>query len=241
MKELNFKPLTAEQIEVRPTDTKTQGKCTLLLYIDSRCAAQIMNDTVGVMNWQMEYKDVAGQIYGRLSIYDDEKNIWVSKEDTGSEGNIEAEKSRSSDILKRCLARWGCDYLYRTPKIRINCSDKYYFNGKMCMTFNVADIQWSGKTCTRLVIEDRFGDVVFDYTQGKRTIEEAITETQKTAKIAADALDRVNKLIPKFLYAKAVNAKTIDELKSIWDENTSWQENKNFKNVINKRKRTLQA
>jgi hypothetical protein len=140
-----------------------------------------MNDTVGVMNWQLEYKDVAGKIYGRLSIWDEERNIWVHKEDTGSEGNIEADKSLSSDILKRCLARWGCDYLYYTPRIRVNCPD-YYYNGKMNMTFNVKEIEFDGKNCTKLVVVDKFGNVVYDYSNGMENApkQESIQQTNVT-------------------------------------------------------------
>ena len=39
---INFKGLTPNQIEVRPTGTTPKGQCTLLLYIDSRCASNIL-------------------------------------------------------------------------------------------------------------------------------------------------------------------------------------------------------
>lgn len=163
MKNVEFKKLTPSQIEVRPTDTKDKGKATLLLYIDSRAAADILNETFGAWNWQIEYKEVAGQIYGKLSVWDTDREIWVYKEDTGSESNIEANKGQSSDILKRCVARWGCDYLYHTPKIKIDCPDSYYYNDKFSMKFSVKEIDWdSDKNCTKLVIVDKWGTVVYD-------------------------------------------------------------------------------
>ena len=159
---LNFKPLTPGQIEVRVTDTKTKGRCTLLLYIDSRAAADILNDTVGEYNWTIEYKSVGGTIYGRLSVWDEEKGMWIFREDTGEESNISASKGMSSDILKRCLARFGCDWLYRTPRIKITCPDNYYYNDKLTMSFSVRDIAWNEKKeCERLVVVDRFGNVVY--------------------------------------------------------------------------------
>lgn len=163
MKQIDFKPLYPEQIEVRPAEVRNK-KITLLLYIDSRCAANILNDTVGEFNWQMEYKDVAGQIYGRLSIYDEDRNIWVYKEDTGSESNIEAQKGLSSDILKRCLARWGCDYLYTAPRIKIDAPDNYFFNEKMTMTFYVKNIEYSDRRIVSLAIADRFDNIVFNWS-----------------------------------------------------------------------------
>ena len=224
MRELNFKPLTAEQIEVRPTDTKVKGKCTLLLYIDSRCAAQILNDTVGVMNWQLEYKDVKGTIYGRLSIWDEERNFWVYKEDTGSEGSIEAEKSLSSDILKRCLARWGCDFLYYTPRIRVDCPDTYYYNDKMTMAFRVQEIEFDGKNCTKLVIVDRFGKVVYDLN----------------GTVNSTAIQQQNpNLIPKPIFLSIQSAKSEDELVSIWNGNPELHTHKTFKSQLSKKKAEL--
>ena len=61
MKNIVFKGLQPNQIEVRPTGTNVKGQCTLLLYIDSRCAANILNDVVGEFNWSIEYKDVGGK------------------------------------------------------------------------------------------------------------------------------------------------------------------------------------
>ena len=166
--EIKFKKLKSDQIEVRPTDTKVQGQVTLLLYIDSRSAADILNESVGECNWQIEYKAVGDKVFGRLSIWDEERKMWIYKEDTGEESNIAAEKGLSSDILKRCLARWGCDYLYHTPRIKIQCPDSYYYNGKLCMTFSVKEIDFNDdKVCTRLVIADKFDNVVFNWTDNQ--------------------------------------------------------------------------
>lgn len=171
MKQIEFKPLYPEQIEVRPAEARN-GKATLLLYIDSRCAANILNDAVGEFNWQIEYKDVAGQIYGRLSIWDEDRNIWVYKEDTGSESNIEASKGLSSDILKRCLARWGCDYLYTAPRIKIDTPANWYYNEKLTMTFYVKNIEYDGKKIVALAIADRFDNIVFNWTYNRGVINE---------------------------------------------------------------------
>lgn len=185
MKTLNFKALRPEQIEVRPTDTATRGKATLLLYIDSRSATDILNETFGAYDWQMEYKAVGNQIYGRLSIWDEDKKMWIAKEDTGSESNIEGGKGQSSDILKRCLARLGCDFLYHTPKVKIDCPDKYYFKfykdgrevEKMNMSFQVKEIEWDeNKNCKKLIIADKWGKVVYNYQEGNEVVKNKVEE-----------------------------------------------------------------
>lgn len=221
MKELKFRPITAQEVEIKPTDTKVQGKCTLLLFIDSRAAAQILNETVGVMNWQIEYKDVAGKIYGRLSIWDEDRGCWIYKEDTGSEGNIEADKSLSSDILKRCLARWGCDYLYYTPRVQITCPDKYYYNGKMTMRFSVRELEFNGKECTKLVIVDRFGNVVYSYGEQK----------------PQQRQDGV--YIPQPVWDAIMAAKSVAELANIWNSNSQLQVSEKFKRQLGKKKAEL--
>lgn len=181
---ITFKKLKPNQIEVRPTDTKVPGQATLLLYIDSRSAADILNESVGESNWQIEYKPVGDKVFGRLSIWDEERKMWIYKEDTGGESNIAAEKGLSSDILKRCLARWGCDYLYHTPRIKVKCPDSYYTDGKLSMNFSVREIDFNDdKVCTRLVIVDRFGNTVFNWAGN------VVLETlQKPAPIATPVL-----------------------------------------------------
>ena len=91
MKNLEFRTLRADEIEVRPQSVKN-GKATMLLYIDSRAVVSLLNETVGNMNWTSEFYEANGQMIGKISIYDEDRDIWVSKSDTGSESNIEAEK-----------------------------------------------------------------------------------------------------------------------------------------------------
>lgn len=196
---INFRGLTPNQIEVRPTGTTPKGQCTLLLYIDSRCASNILDETVGAFNWSIEYKPIGDKVFGRLSIYDEERNIWVHKEDTGSASEFESDKGLSSDILKRCLARWGCDYLYTAPKIKIQCPNTYYFNDKMTMSFSVKSIDYVGKHISQLTIADRFDNVVFDWAINQMSNSDNIKhymapETHREVKIS-DTMSNEERLI----------------------------------------------
>lgn len=152
--------LKANEIECRPQSVK-DGKVTLLLYIDSRAATDLLDEVYGMSNWNIEYKDVAGQIYGRLSIYDEETDRWVYREDTGSPANIEKEKSLASDIIKRCIVRFGLTSLYSAPKIVID-DDKYGNTG-----YKVTEIEYDEKrNITHLVIANRFNKEVFRWDKG---------------------------------------------------------------------------
>lgn len=151
----NFRTLKAEEIEVRPQSIKN-GKANMLLYIDSRCVTNILDETVGCMNWQTEFYEVAGQTIGKLGIWDDVKQQWIWKSDVGSESNIEAEKGLISDCYKRLLSRWGVTELYSSPKI-IWEDDGYGNTG-----YKVTEIEYdNNRKITHLVIANRFGKEQF--------------------------------------------------------------------------------
>lgn len=178
---INFTPFTPNQIEVRPTNTKIKGKCSLLLYIDSRAVGKILNDTFGNFNWQIDYKNLGDKLYGTLSIWDNTKQQWVGKTDTGSATTIEADKGQASDILKRCLARWGADFLYSSPDITIKCPDSYYYNDKLFMSFRVQEIGYDdNKKINHLIIVDKFGNVVFNMNNESKTTPINTTPSQST-------------------------------------------------------------
>ena len=156
MKEIKFRELGPDDIEVRPATIK-DGKATLLLYIDSRSVVELMDQAVGPFNWNMEFTQVGDQIIGRMGVWDEEKNTWVVKSDTGSESNIEASKGLVSDIYKRCIARWGLTDLYSTPRIVVDD------DGYGCK-WQVSEISWDEKrNCTHLVLTNRYGKVMFKW------------------------------------------------------------------------------
>ena len=152
---INFRMLRADEIEVRPSHIK-DGVANLLLYIASSTVVSLLNESVGNLNWQSEFYGVNGQTIGRIGIFDEERNMWVWKSDTGSESNIEAEKGLISDIYKRVMSRWGVYELYSAPKISVP-DDGYGNSG-----YKVAEILYNDRReITHLVIVNRFGKEVF--------------------------------------------------------------------------------
>lgn len=117
----HFRKLRADEIECRIGQIKENG-LTLLLYKDARCDMNILDETVGVMNWKREHtRDNRNCV---VSIWDDEKGQWVSKEDTGTESNTEAEKGLASDSFKRACVNWGIGReLYTAPFIWVKAED----------------------------------------------------------------------------------------------------------------------
>ena len=145
MKELKFRRLRADEIDCRVNTINEKG-LTLLLYKDARCDMNILDETIGCMNWKREHtRDNANCI---VSIYNEDIKEWISKEDTGTESFTEKEKGLASDSFKRACFNWGIGReLYTAPFIWVskdNCTisqkgDKYTTYD----TFRVKDISYN--------------------------------------------------------------------------------------------------
>ena len=84
----------------------------------------ILDETVGPMNWTRGHALIGDRLYCTVSILDKETGIWVSKQDVGTESNTEKEKGQASDSFKRACFNWGIGReLYTSPFIWVNASD----------------------------------------------------------------------------------------------------------------------
>jgi len=93
-----IRALRAEEIECRVGQISAKG-CSLLLYKDSRCDKRILDEVFTIYGWQDTYMEIKGNLYCTISIWDDIKNQWISKQDCGTESNTEKEKGQASDSL----------------------------------------------------------------------------------------------------------------------------------------------
>lgn len=127
-----FRDLRAEEIECRVAQAKANG-VSLLLYKDARCDQNILDETVGSMNWQRYHtRENANCI---VSIWDKEKEQWIAKEDTGTESNTEKEKGLASDSFKRACVNWGIGReLYTAPRI--------FVDAKFCTALKNEEQKW---------------------------------------------------------------------------------------------------
>lgn len=151
-----FRDLKANEIDVRIATINEKG-LSLLLYKDARVDMDILDETVGEMNWQRKHlRDNANCI---IEIWDKEKGQWISKEDTGTESFTEKEKGLASDSFKRAGFNWGIGReLYTSPFIWIkaeDCNIKQVNNIFKCYDkFYVEAIQIIDKTITGLAIKN---------------------------------------------------------------------------------------
>lgn len=187
---MKFRTLKANEIDCRISTINEKG-LALLLYKDARVDQNILDETVGEMNWQRKHtRDNANCI---VSIWDPNKSQWIEKEDTGTESFSEAEKGLASDSFKRACFNWGIGReLYSAPFIWIskdNCKidKKKDSNGKEKYTstdkFKVVEIEYDvNREITKLVIRNQsIGDVVFTY--GVKKTQEKPKAEKKTVKV----------------------------------------------------------
>ena len=175
-----FRDLLAEEIECRVAQVNEYG-VSLLLYKDARCDQNILDETVGAMNWQrMHTRDNANCI---VSLWDDKKQQWISKEDTGTESNTEKEKGLASDSFKRACFNWGIGReLYSAPNIKISPSDcialkEYQGKWKCFDTFEVQKIIIEKKRIVALAIKNsKTGKTCFIWQDKKWEAEQKVKQ-----------------------------------------------------------------
>lgn len=188
-----FRTLRKDEIDVRIGTIKKDGSgLTLLLYKDARCDQSILDETVGPMNWQRHHsRDNANCI---VSIWDEDKRMWVEKEDTGTESRTEKEKGLASDSFKRACFNWGIGReLYTAPFIWIKKGDFSVANdGKCYDNFTVDTIEYQPdgqREIRRLIIRnEKTGKVCFHWQTGERKAapdnepEQITIKTQKNSR-----------------------------------------------------------
>ena len=168
-----FRTLRADEIDCRIAQVKKDGSgLSLLLYKDARCDQNILDEVVGPFNWKREHtRDNKNCI---VSIWDEKKNQWISKEDTGTESNTEREKGLASDSFKRACFNWGIGReLYTAPFIWIGKGDFTFKDGKCFDRFTVHGIGYSEGVITGLEIKNqKLNKIVYRFGKIEETAPE---------------------------------------------------------------------
>lgn len=180
---MKFRKLKASEIDCR-VSTVTEKGCSILLYKDARVDQNLLDETVGNLNWQRSHQTIDGNLYCTVSIWDEDKKQWISKQDVGTESYTEKEKGQASDSFKRACFNLGIGReLYTAPFIwissgKVTITEK---NGKATTydRFKVDDIGYDEDgTINRLIIRNmgtpfsKRNDIVYQ-------LGEAVTEEQK--------------------------------------------------------------
>ena len=193
---MKFRELKASEIEARVSTISDKG-CSILLYKNARCDMNVLDETVGEMNWQRDHKEIKGNMYAGIGIWDAEKQMWIWKWDCGTESYTEGEKGEASDSFKRAGFNWGIGReLYTAPFIwmkadQINLAEK---NGKKTTydTFKVEAIEYTIGKISYLKVVDNKTKSVFIYGKSRELQEENINDL-----ISEEEFNRITDLIRK--------------------------------------------
>ena len=117
---MKFRRLVASEIDARVAAVNTNG-CSLLLYKDARVDMNILDETVGALNWKRTHQLIGDRLYCTVEVWDAEKQQWIQKQDVGTESYTEKEKGQASDSFKRACFNLGIGReLYTAPFIWIS-------------------------------------------------------------------------------------------------------------------------
>ena len=154
------RPLTVAEVEFRVdriNELQNGGAIAhFLVYKNARVDMQRLDDVVGPNNWTRQHaRDNKNCI---VSIWDNEKGVWVGKEDVGTESSYQKDKGLASDSFKRACFNWGIGReLYSYPKIsiRLNQGEFYKKGNSVNLVFGFTDgLVW-------VVQHDENGDVSY--------------------------------------------------------------------------------
>lgn len=191
MEQSMIRLLKANEIECRAAAIKENG-LSLLLYKDARVDQRILDETFGAFGWKRSHQCIDGNLYCTVEIYDKQSGIWVSKQDVGTTGYTEKEKSQASDSFKRACFNWGIGReLYSAPFIWVpagkaliqaktgqNGEMRYYCNNR----FSVQSIQYNeDREISALVIVNDKGQSVYELkpkTEAKKQKKNGISKGQ---------------------------------------------------------------
>ena len=111
--------LRADEIECR-ISVINEKRLSLLLYKDARVDQRILDETFGPFGWKRSHQCIDGSLYCTVEIFNKETGQWIAKQDVGTTGYAEKEKSQASDSFKRACFNWGIGReLYSAPFIWI--------------------------------------------------------------------------------------------------------------------------
>ena len=159
MENQKIRLLSADEIECRAATVNEKG-LSILLYKDARVDQRILDETFGAFCWKRSHQCINGSIYCTVEIKDRESGEWIAKQDAGTAGYYEKEKSQASDSFKRACFNWGIGReLYSAPFVWVPSSkvliqkkeDKYYCNERFTVTFVAYN---ASREITELAIAD---------------------------------------------------------------------------------------
>ena len=120
-------PFNSKDVEWKiQVTTQDKARGMAVTYLDARAVQRRLDEVVGPFNWKNVYSlwHNNSQICG-ISIFNAERNEWVTKFDGAENSDIEPIKGGLSDSFKRAASAWGIGrYLYELDGIWVEIEQK---------------------------------------------------------------------------------------------------------------------
>lgn len=222
-----FRGLKPEEIEVRVGTVSAKG-VTLLLYKDARCDQNVLDEVYGAEYWQRDHKEIKGNLFCGIGVWNPKIEQWIWKWDCGTESNTEKEKGEASDSFKRACFNLGIGReLYTSGFIfvksktveangRYKLENPFEFNGAKVSRVEYKE-EGNKREIIGLEIVDKAGDIIFrkhqnpqaDIPKGERVdTEQRITSVQ--AQAVKDLAENTNTNVAEL--CKYYKVKSLDDL-----------------------------
>jgi hypothetical protein len=234
MEQKTIRLLNANEIECRVGTISEKG-LSLLLYKDARADMRMLDEVYGPSNWQRTHEMIGGNLFCKVSIWDEEKKTWVSKMDVGTESYTEKEKGQASDSFKRACVSVGIGReLYTAPfiwigaaKVKIQKKDERFITYDK---FRVNSISYNeNREITGLTIINQDGRTVYSLIDKASNQPELPQEN-------TDPVDEHIQAINKELARTGVALDTV--LQRYGVESITQMDEGTFKKAMNSLKRT---
>lgn len=225
-KDFKIRDLTAEEIDVKIASVNKNGKgLQLLLYKTARVDSQILDETFGCMNWKCDFKEIKGNLYCGISVYNKEIGEWITKWDCGVESAFgDKEKGEASDAFKRSGFKFSIGVELYTPIFiyifENNCQIKYDDSHKKYVCndkFEVSKIEIKNKKITKLeIINKSLNDkVVFTYNANSKQTKAETPKLRDTKQedtlITKEQLESLNKAIDLYKFNDTDVSKILEQ------------------------------
>lgn len=214
--ERKIRLLNADEIEVRINQIGEKG-ASALLYKTARVDYEILDETFGIGNWQVDYQEIKGNLFCTVSIWDEDKKQWIRKQNCGVEsredGNGNEKKGEASDAMKRAGTVVGIGReLYSSPFIWLNVATekdptdsrgKRYQLKDRFTKLAVSEIGYDAKRRIShlVIVNQKTGDVLYKYGT-KAPEKQSKAPEKKEVKAETKTINKV----PDFDFKSAMEA-----------------------------------
>lgn len=205
------RPLEISDVDFRVQSINNGGYATILAYKDARVDMNRLDEVLGPLGWQRDYKLIDGKLFCGVGVFNNHTNSWIWKWDVGTESNTEAEKGQASDAFKRACFNLGIGReLYSYPVISVKLkADEWEKEPRPRQTYNLKIKEWrwysefdDNGRISFLAAKDQNGEVRFKWgTMKPKNVEpsyatasggEPVNETVVTETVVTAPVDEGN-------------------------------------------------